>query len=56
VGLDLEIQATKDLECIKKFYQNGKEQLKIIEGFEEEWEDSQQLLKSALLDSLDLDA
>lgn len=54
MGLDLDVQA-KDLNRIKKFYEEGKEQLNVIKAFEEEWEDSHELIKSSMLDSLDLD-
>lgn len=55
IALDLDVHVTKDMEKIKKFYQEGKEKLKLLEDFQKEWEESQELRDSSLLDSLDLD-
>lgn len=55
LALDLDVHVTKDMEKIKKFYQEGKEKLKLLEDFQKEWEESKDMLASSLLDSLDLD-
>ena len=56
VALDLDAHALKDMDKIKKFYQQENEKLRLLADFQKEWsEENEELRQSELLDSLDLD-